>query len=96
VVVRGKLIEERSGVPVAGAGIAYYQTYRNNPMYLHSLPQIDAVSEPDGTFTMVLPHGPGHLLVRGPGADYLHVSTSFGKLGAGIRPSFLMYPDALG
>jgi beta-lactamase regulating signal transducer with metallopeptidase domain/protocatechuate 3,4-dioxygenase beta subunit len=95
VVVRGRLTEEPSGAPVAGAGIFFYQTHRNNPQYLFSLPQVDGVSGPDGAFTMVLPHGPGHLLVRGPSADYLHVATSFGEMGAGIRPSFLMYPDAL-
>ena len=43
---------------------------------------------------MVVPRGPGHLLVQGPSADYLHVTTSFGEMGVGIRPSFHMYPDA--
>ncbi len=43
---------------------------------------------------MVVPHGPGHLLVLGPGDDYLHVATSYGEMGVGIRPSFRMYPDA--
>ena len=95
VVVHGKLTEEPSGAPVAGAGISYYQRHRNNPTYLDSLDQIDAVSRPDGTFTMVVPAGPGDVLVRGPSADYLHVSTSWDELGTGIHPSFPMYPDAV-
>jgi hypothetical protein len=43
---------------------------------------------------MVVMPGPGHLLARGPGDDYLHVDTSHGQMGAGIRPSFHLYPDA--
>ena len=43
---------------------------------------------------MVVPSGPGHLLVQGPSADYLHVATSNVEMGVGIRPSFHMYPDA--
>ncbi len=59
-----------------------------------NLPPIEAVSGPDGTFTLVVPHGPGHLLTQGPTADYLHVTTSPNEMGAGFRPSFHMYPDA--
>ncbi len=92
-VVRGRLIEDPSGTPVAGGWVVYHQTRRGNPRPLR-LPSIEAVSGPDGTFTMVVAPGPGHLLVQGPGADYLHVTTSFSEMGVGIRPSFHMYPDA--
>jgi beta-lactamase regulating signal transducer with metallopeptidase domain len=94
VVVRGKLTEEPSGQPVAGAGISYYQTHRNNPRYDGSFNR-DTVSGPDGTFNLVVPHGPGHLLVRGPSADYLHVPTSHGELGTSWMPNLPLYPDAL-
>jgi RNA polymerase sigma factor (sigma-70 family) len=93
VFVRGRLIEDPAGAPVAGAWVIYFQQVRDNPRRL-LLPKIEAVSGPDGTFTMVVPHGPGHLLVQGPSADYLHVTTSFGEMGASHRPSFRMYPDA--
>jgi beta-lactamase regulating signal transducer with metallopeptidase domain len=94
VILRGKLVEEPSGKPVAGAGISYYQTYRNNPLFIPSYNR-DNVSGPDGTFTLAVPHGPGHLLVQGPSADYLHVTTSHGEMGTGWGPNLHMYPDAL-
>jgi protocatechuate 3,4-dioxygenase beta subunit len=93
VVVRGLLIEEPAGTPVVGGWVGYVQTRRGNPRPLR-LPEIQAVSGPDGAFTLVVPTGPGHLLVQGPSADYLHVATSFGEMGARIGPSFHMYPDA--
>jgi RNA polymerase sigma factor (sigma-70 family) len=92
-IVRGRLIEDPAGTPVAGGRVVYHQTRRGNPRPLR-LPSIEAVSGSDGTFTLVVPTGPGHLLVQGPSADYLHVATSFVELGIGIRPSFRMYPDA--
>ena len=92
-VVRGRLIEDPAGKPVADAWVVYHQTYRDNPRY-RDLPHIETVSGPDGAFTMVVPRGPGHLLVLAPGDDDLHVMTSFGELGVGIRPSFHIYPNA--
>jgi beta-lactamase regulating signal transducer with metallopeptidase domain len=94
VILRGKVVEEPSGKPVAGANISYYQTYRNNPLYLASYNR-DAASGRDGTFTLAVPYGPGHLLVQGPSADYLHETTSHGELGTGWGPNLHMYPDAL-
>jgi RNA polymerase sigma factor (sigma-70 family) len=94
VVVQGRVIEDPAGTPVAGAWVVYHQTHRDNPRY-RNLPHIEAATDADGRFTLVVPRGPGHLLAQGPTADYLHVETSFGKMGAGIRPSFHMYPDAL-
>ncbi len=93
VVIRGKVTEEPSGQPVTGAWISYHQTTRDNPKRANLL-GIEAVSGPDGTFRMVVMPGPGHLLARGPGDDYLHVDTSHGQMGTGIRPSFHLYPDA--
>ena len=43
---------------------------------------------------MVVPRGPGHLLVQGPSADYLHVTTSNVEMGVVHRPRFQLYPDA--
>jgi 5-hydroxyisourate hydrolase-like protein (transthyretin family) len=92
-VVRGRLIEEPAGTPVGGGWVVYHQRHRDNPRLL-SLPAIEAVSGPEGAFTLVVPYGPGDVLVQGPSADYLHVTTSWGEMGSGIRPSFHMYPDA--
>jgi RNA polymerase sigma factor (sigma-70 family) len=92
-VVRGRLIEDPAGTPVVGGWVGYVQTRRGNPRPLR-LPEIQAVSGPDGAFTLVVPSGPGHLLVQAPSADYLHVSTSNVEMGSRIGPSFHMYPDA--
>ena len=93
-VVRGKLIEEPSGKGVAGANVSYYQTHRNNPRYAASFNR-DTWSRPDGTFTLVVDYGPGHLLVQGPSNDYINVPTSHSELGTGWGPDIPLYPDAL-
>src|SRR5262249_22692120 len=66
-VVGGGLREDPAGTPVAGGWVVYVQTRRGNPRPLR-LPSIEVVSGPDGTFTLVVPSGPGHLLVQGPSA----------------------------
>jgi RNA polymerase sigma factor (sigma-70 family) len=93
VVVRGRVVDGADCVPVAGAWLVYYQTSRNNPRKL-DLPSMEAVSDRDGRYTIIVPLGPGHVLVQGPSADYLHLSTSASEMGIGLRPSFRLYPDA--
>src|SRR5262249_11040600 len=94
VAVRGRLIEEPSGQPVAGAGLADYHPHRHTPLHDVSLSR-DTVRGPDGTFTLVAPPGPGHLLVQGPSDDYINVPTSHGAMGTGWMPDLPLYPDAL-
>jgi hypothetical protein len=55
---------------------------------------MEAVTDRNGRYTIVVPHGPGHVLVQGPSADYSHLSTSASEMGIGLRPSFRLYPDA--
>jgi 5-hydroxyisourate hydrolase-like protein (transthyretin family) len=93
VVVRGRVAEEPSGAPVAGAWAVYHQRYRDNKRY-RNMPTNEAATDADGRFTLVVSHGLGHVLVQGPSADYLHVPTSFSEMGVAIYPSFHMYPDA--
>ena len=49
----------------------------------------------DGNFQIVIPAGPGHLLVRAATPDYLHLTTNNLELGVSSLPIWLMYPDAL-
>jgi hypothetical protein len=95
VIVRGRVVEEPSGKPVAGARVAYFQTSRDNPLYQGETVVPPTVSKVDGTFNIVVPVGPGHLLVHGPTPDYLHLTTSHGELGMGTGPNRPLYPDAL-
>lgn len=91
--VRGRLVEAGSGRPVAGARVEYLQVHRDNPLWIGY--GAEAPSGPDGTFAVVVPRGPGDLLVGAADPDYLHVRTSYNTLGSGRQPSFEMYPDAL-
>jgi RNA polymerase sigma factor (sigma-70 family) len=91
--VPGRVIEDPSGQPVAGAWISYRQRERDNPRRANLL-GTEAVSGPDGAFTLVLPRGPGHLLVQGPTADYVNVTTNSNEMGTTLRPVFNLYPHA--
>ncbi len=68
VVIRGKVTEEGSGQPVAGA-IVWYQGRRStdelNPRVSKSR------SGPDGSYQFAVRSGPGHLVIEGPSDDYV-------------------------
>jgi RNA polymerase sigma factor (sigma-70 family) len=94
--VSGTITEEASGMPLAGALVVYFQTWRNNPHFrgFEAAPG-EVVTGQGGKFQMVVPAGPGHLLVQAPTHDYLHLTTNNLELGTGGLPNRLMYPDAL-
>jgi RNA polymerase sigma factor (sigma-70 family) len=94
--VHGTITEEVSGSPVAGALVVYLQTWRNNRLFrgFEAGPS-EAMTGPDGHFQIVIPAGPGHLLVRAATRDYLHLTTNNLELGEGGLPIWPMYPDAL-
>jgi RNA polymerase sigma factor (sigma-70 family) len=98
--VRGKVTEESSGRPIAGARIIYHPRGSNtislpaveDPLppeilsYEHSLVRSGA----DGTFQITVPKFPGHLLVMGPSPHYLtrpvgNNELYFGKPGGFAR-----------
>jgi RNA polymerase sigma factor (sigma-70 family) len=92
----GSIIEEASGKPVASALVTYSQTMLNNPLFRRRQGQAcEAVTGPDGKFQIVVPLGPGHLLVRAATPDYLHVTAMSRVLGIRNPYNWLMYPDAL-
>ena len=86
VVVRGKVTEEGTGRPVAGAVVRVIaarptpQTRRG-----HGVP---AVTGPDGTYRVAAPPGPGYLVVQGPDDDYvLREFGGDGDMSAGPSPA---------
>jgi hypothetical protein len=86
VLVRGKVTEAKSGKPVAGAGVQFMPRESDNPNlrpdvltgYQHM-----AASGADGTFQIAVLPGPGHLLVIGPGLDFIHEEVGSEMLTAG-------------
>jgi beta-lactamase regulating signal transducer with metallopeptidase domain/5-hydroxyisourate hydrolase-like protein (transthyretin family) len=72
--VRGKVVEQGTGKPVAAARVIY-EDFRQNPNLSRDTlvgGPLWSVSGPDGVFQMAVPPGPGHLMARGPTPDYLH------------------------
>ena len=78
VVVRGKITEEGTGRPVAGAVVLVTSPpSRGGPPPGAGVP---GVTGPDGTYRVAAPPGPGYLVVQGPDDDY--VLREFGGEGA--------------
>jgi hypothetical protein len=74
VLIRGKVVEAASGKAVARASVQFHPRAVDNP---HSRSDIvtgwdtAVVSGEDGTFTIGVLPGPGHLLIHGPTPDYV-------------------------
>jgi RNA polymerase sigma factor (sigma-70 family) len=101
VLVRGKITEQPSGKPVAGASVEYVPQRGDNALYVEGAvgPETDlkqlALSDAGGNFAVPVLPGPGHLLVNGPTPDYLHAPTTEGTLDRGKDGGQRYYPDAL-
>jgi RNA polymerase sigma factor (sigma-70 family) len=96
ILVQGSVKEAPSGKPVAGAGVAFQPRQGNNPFYTRDARFADGVTDADGKFALVVLPGPGHLLINGPTADYLHTSIPARDLsGVGRALSQRYYPDGL-
>jgi RNA polymerase sigma factor (sigma-70 family) len=99
--VHGMVTDKASGKPVAGASVEYVPRSIDNKYYRQDaigpgagLKQI-GISNAEGTFHVTTLPGPGHLLIKGPTADYLRVETSQGYLAAGKAVGRRYYPNAL-
>ncbi len=76
VAVGGKVVEEGTGRPVAGAVVYLVPYMTPDGTSDASLP---AVTAPDGTYRVAGPPGPGYVVVQGPSDDY--VLREFGGYG---------------
>jgi RNA polymerase sigma factor (sigma-70 family) len=99
--VRGRVLAAGSGKPVAGAVVSSMAYIPGND-YLRRPNQNEnpkaereAVTGADGTYELTLLPGPGHLLIKGPTPDYLHVETSDLRLLYGRPGGNPYYPDGL-
>jgi RNA polymerase sigma factor (sigma-70 family) len=86
VLVRGTVVEAAAGKPVAGAGIGYAWDHEDNKTPTDRLVRgrpWDAnlvASAVDGSFALVVPPGPGHLVVKAAESDYVPREVSGGEL----------------
>jgi RNA polymerase sigma factor (sigma-70 family) len=98
VLVRGKVTEAGSGKPVPQASVQYFPQEKDNPDlprgFLSGWQAIEK-SGADGAFQLAVPPGPGHLLVIGPGGEYIHEEISNGMLYEGRPSGMRYYPDAV-
>ena len=96
VLVRCKITESPSALPVAGAWLEHQARRSNNPfLKLANSSTSGIVSRANGTLQVVLPPGPGHLLIKGPSPDYVHIDTSFGEVQYGEPGRRRLHPDGL-
>ena len=69
VLIRGKVTEEGTGRPLAGASIQFFPT--SPPSDVVSGFESIVASQEDGSFQVAVPPGKGHLIVFGPTPDYI-------------------------
>jgi len=69
VVIGGKVTEEGSGKPVAGAVVRFtpYKNANTNP----SSSSVPSATGSDGSFRLAAPPGPGYVVTQGPSDDYV-------------------------
>ncbi len=101
VLVEGTVTDGSAARPVAGAAVDYQARF-TNPALRRKVAgeqvafwKHGARTGPDGAFRVVVLAGPGHLLVKGPTADYLHAEVSAGELTTGRPGGKVLYPDGL-
>ncbi len=81
ILIRGKVVEEGTGHPLAGASLQYYPINGRN--HILSSWQSIVASKEDGSYEIVVPPGKGHLLVFGPTSDYVLEEIGSRTLGRG-------------
>jgi RNA polymerase sigma factor (sigma-70 family) len=87
--IRGRVTEQASGAAVAGAGLYFLQQRDNNPRARFDLLIGEAYpshSGPDGSYRIVVPTQPGHLLVTRAGQGFIELPITRGELYTG-KPS---------
>jgi RNA polymerase sigma factor (sigma-70 family) len=101
VLVRGTVMEQGTGKPVAGAAVMYEARYDDNPFYRNDVQTplrtlgLLGVSGADGKFELAVLPGPGHLFIRGPDAAYVLAEKPTHELfGESIIHNYRHYADA--
>src|SRR5262249_51227168 len=94
VMLHGKVAEKMSGQAIDQAQVYFLPQRVNNPHWRGGLlvgPDYPVYSQPDGSFRLVVPLGPGHLLCHAPGHDFIAQAMSAGELKSGKPGGDLTY-----
>jgi RNA polymerase sigma factor (sigma-70 family) len=98
VLVRGKVVDKTSGKPVEWVHVSFQPQEKDNPKRPANLlrPSQGAVfSDTDGSFELVVPPGPGRLLARAPGWDFIWTGISSDELLSGKPGGYRRYFHAV-
>jgi hypothetical protein len=81
VVIRGKVVEQATGRPLAGSTIQFFPIPSRKDVL--DAWQAIVASGQDGSFEIVVPAGKGHLLIFGPTSDYILEKIGYHTLSKG-------------
>ena len=98
VLIQGKVLEEGSDTPIAGASVQYHAEEANNTNKSDSILtgwQDIHLSDNEGRFHIVVLPGPGRLLVHAPGDNYVMQETSGQELYKGKPGGLRNYAHAI-
>lgn len=102
VMLRGTVTELGTGRPVGGATVSYEWCGKDNAFKKTLMARVgtpkpaeDAATGPDGAFSIVVPPGPGTLLVKAAEPDFVHVEVGSSLLSTGTPGGAPYFPDAI-
>ncbi|MHC5544745.1 hypothetical protein ACYOEI_41460, partial [Singulisphaera rosea] len=100
VIILGRVIEASANKPVGGVAIEYRQQQVDNKYFRVEYLAIgaslgNALTGPDGTFSLVVPPGPGTLLAIASSTDYITLETNTGLLGKREPGGVRLYPHVM-
>jgi hypothetical protein len=98
VIVRGEVLEEESGKPVAGASVQYVPEDVNNPNVREDIVtgwRGIETTDVQGRFQIVVLPGPGRLLVHGPEGAHVLRETTSDELYRGQKGGRRIYAHAI-
>ncbi len=81
VLIRGKVVEEGTGRPLAGSSVQFEANPRRDDIL--AAWQTIVASHDDGSFQIAVPPGKGHLLIFGPTPDYIVEEIGLRELWSG-------------
>ena len=95
VLIRGKMTEAGTGRPVPAASIQFFPIADRDDSGIRSGNQAMVVGRDDGSFSIAVPPGKGHLLVFGPTSEYVLEAIGSRTLNVGRPGGMRNYAHAI-